>query len=768
MKESVRDRLNLGEIKILDILKEAARHILCLGLGFLTAHGSVLGQILPFGLAFAAAVPADYLAAAAFGSFIGYMFPPIDTVYFRYLAALLAIVAIKALLSIVTKLASRPILCAITAGIVTLFTGLVTTVGDTRGSVLSVCEAVLALSGAYFISKAFSLKGVKNGLKGLELACLLITVNIGLLGLMSFAPSGISVGAVFAVCFILLASRFGHPFSGAVCGVISGFAAALSGLGANMAISLSVAGLICGIFSSLGKYAQVAAFILSAVVASSVELNLADSAAVLITSLFGAALFLIIPKTVAQKAGKLLSPPTKTALENGMKKTVTMRLNFAASALADVSDTVETVAKELSRINTPDFNWVLNGIETEACSGCSLCTGCWETKKPDTVSSMLEIIKSIKEGSSLEKIIPPEDFLCRCLRPDKVKQAVFKYYSDYASRMAAESRIADVRSVVSEQFSGISSMLRDMATDLDREEAFDDRLAAKISEALKNIDIRPDECCCRVDRYGRMTVEIIVKEFTKTNFSRMKLLRQIEICCDRDFEPPIITRSGGKIFITVTEKAELSLNTGVYQIAASPSGISGDAYSTFLDSKGRAFILLSDGMGTGGRAAVDGAMASGLMTRLIKAGFGFDSSLSILNSAMLFKSTDESLATIDLSCVDLFSGRVDLLKAGAAPTIIRRNGKCGVAKSTSLPVGILREVGFDRATLKLKPGDVLVLMSDGATGEGTDWICAEIEAFRQSDPKLLAEHLAHSAKRRRTDNHNDDITVMVAIIERAV
>ena len=219
MKESVRDRLNLGEIKILDILKEAARHILCLGLGFLMAHGSVLGQILPFGLAFAAAVPADYLAAAAFGSFIGYMFPPIDTVYFRYLAALLAIVAIKALLSIVTKLASRPILCAITAGIVTLFTGLVTTVGDTRGSVLSVCEAVLALSGAYFISKAFSLKGVKNGLKGLELACLLITVNIGLLGLMSFAPSGISVGAVCAVCFILVASRFGHPVSGAFCGV---------------------------------------------------------------------------------------------------------------------------------------------------------------------------------------------------------------------------------------------------------------------------------------------------------------------------------------------------------------------------------------------------------------------------------------------------------------------------------------------------------------------------------------------------------------------
>ncbi len=57
-------------------------------------------------------------------------------------------------------------------------------------------------------------------------------------------------------------------------------------------------------------------------------------------------------------------------------------------------------------------------------------------------------------------------------------------------------------------------------------------------------------------------------------------------------------------------------------------------------------MLISDGMGCGGRAAVDGAMASNLMSKLLKAGFGIDCSLKIVNSAMLFKSTDESLATL--------------------------------------------------------------------------------------------------------------------------
>ena len=192
------------------------------------------------------------------------------------------------------------------------------------------------------------------------------------------------------------------------------------------------------------------------------------------------------------------------------------------------------------------------------------------------------------------------------------------------------------------------------------------------------------------------------------------------------------------------------------------------AYNLFQDGKGHSFVVISDGMGSGGRAAVDGAMASGLMTRLLKAGFGYDCSLSILSSAMLFKSTDESLSTVDIASLDLFSGRLDMLKAGAAPTIVRRSGKCSVARSTSLPVGILREVGFDKATIKLRAGDIILMMSDGVTSEGIDWICAEIESFDGLSAEALAEKIAYGAKRRRSDNHADDITVVAVMVEKAV
>lgn len=768
MKENVKERLNGSKADLRDLLLEVARQLLGAVFGFLTARGVLFGKIAPFGLAYIAAIPADYIAVSAFGCFWGYLITPLQSNFFRYLAALCAIVAVKAILSAFTKYAGRAFISSATSGIVTCATGVVAVVGDSEAVVYILCEAVLAFAATYFIVKTVkAAPSFRTGLQGEELACFIISVNLLLLGAMSFKIGEISVGKILCITLILLSSRYGRTAAGAVCGTVAGFMAAVSGSGASCAAALSIAGLTSGIFASWGKYAQVAVTILSSLVGSLVGSDITETVELLIVSLFGSALFLLIPKSAVAGIGKVFSPPTKTVSDTSMKKAVTMRLNFAAGALSDVSQTVETVASELSRINSPTFDGVLKGIEKDACAGCSLCVNCWEARKSDTVSAILEMIKAVRNGDSGE-ITPPDEFRGRCLRPARVSDAVTVHYGDYASRMAAESRISDVRSVVSEQFNGISNMLYDMAAELERDEAFDDRTANKISQSLKNINIPVNECSCRIDKFGRMTVEIIAATLTDVTYNKIKLLRQAEICCERDFEPPVITESGGKTYITLTERAAFTVDTGVCQIACSPSGISGDAYNTFCDGKGRCFVILSDGMGCGGRAAVDGAMASGLLARLLKAGFGYDSALSILNSAMLFKSTDESLATVDIACIDLFSGRTDMLKAGAAPTVVRRGGKCGVAQSTSLPVGILREIGFDKATVKLKSGDLLLLMSDGVNTEGTDWICAELEGFKGGSAAALAEQIAYSARRRRSDNHSDDITVIAAIVEKAV
>ena len=250
--------------------------------------------------------------------------------------------------------------------------------------------------------------------------------------------------------------------------------------------------------------------------------------------------------------------------------------------------------------------------------------------------------------------------------------------------------------------------------------------------------------------------------------NKLKVMKTANLICGRDFDTPNISEVGGEVYIFLSERANLTVEFGAEQISAGNSQMCGDNYKYFNDGKGHFLMVLSDGMGTGGRAAVDGAMACGLMTRLLKAGFGYDCSLKFLNSSMLFKSTDESLATVDVANIDLFTGQVQLFKAGAAPTVIRRSGKTGKAESTSLPAGILRDVGFDKATVNCKAGDIIVLMSDGATSDGLDWIRDEIEAWTDGTAQDLAERLCEGAKRRRTDTHEDDITVLTAILKKAV
>ena len=766
MKEAIKKGTSLKALNRTAIIREALTQILFVFFGFCSAKGVLLGRLMPFGLSFAAAVPTSYLAMTTLGCFLGFFVPAIGFGAFRYIASLFAITAIKALLGVVTKYANKPFVCAITASAFCLATGLVSNAGDTEGLFLSLSEAIFSFAGGYFISRSFKITAFnRKGLKGEELACILATFNMLLIGLISFYAGGISVGKIIGIFFILLSSRFGGSYAAVVSAAAFSVASVFAGEDPLIITIILFASLLSGGFSSHGKYFQVAAFIVSVAVSGFLIGDLTLATAFLIESSFGSAIYLLVPKSVSMRVGKLFSPPTKTLSENGMKKSVTMRLKYAAGALSDVSATVENVANELSRINSPEFAEVLDGIEKEACSGCSFCITCWEKRKSETVSAIMDIIKSMKEQSDI--LDEPFDFKGRCIKFDKVSSAVYKYYSDYTSSLAAEKRLADIRSVVSDQFAGISEMLNDLANELNNDESFDEALASKISASLKNIDIRADECGVRTDKYGRMTVEIIVKDSAGIRYNRMKILRQVEICCDRDFEPPVINNASKTAYITLTERAVYALDLGAHQIASSPSGVCGDAYSLFADGKGRIFMVLSDGMGSGGRAAVDGAMASGLMSRLLKAGFGYDCSLRLVNSAMLFKSTDESLATLDVSCVDLFSGRTDILKAGAAPTIIRRNGKSGKAQSTSLPAGILREVGFDKASVKLKSGDIVVMMSDGASGDGTEWISAELESFKGGKAQELAEFLAKSARRRRSDNHGDDITVIVGIVEKA-
>lgn len=768
MKEKVKDRIVFGRIRLSDIWQIITTNLAFAAFGFIATKGRVTGSIYPFGFSVLGGASPPYILSSLLGTVVGYLINVTQGGDFRYIAAAVGIALIRMLSHGTFKGADRPAFTAFITAVVTIATGIITVRSDYGVFLRVIAESLLASGGAYFISKATTVLNKENAsMSTEELCCLLLSVSIAFSGLFGIKAGEISLGRIIAACFIMLSCRFGGVLSGTVVGVALGFTALLCTGQSDALVVLSFGGIVAGLFSRFGKISVFLSYLCAVFVSATVIFG-ENTLLYISEASVSAGIFLLIPRTTGVKLGKYLVPMPYNDEPTGLKKSVIMRLGFAATALKDVSQTVEQVARELTKVNSPEFSDIFSKIEDETCKGCNLRRHCWETRRNDTVSAVMDMVKAVKQGEKTPEIFTDEEFRANCLRHEDFGKSVYKHYSEYAASIAAENRIDEVRGVVSDQFDGISSMLTDLSEELQNGEVYDNIAAENVISALKSIDIIADGCCCITDKYGRMNIEIRIKKSRDTVINRMEIKKAVSICCERDFDAPAVTEFGGEILVNMNERALLKIDIGAEQIAGFGHNMCGDKYRYFLDGKGRLIMVLSDGMGTGGRAAVDSAMASGLMSRLLKAGFGYDCSLRILNSSMLFKSTDESLATVDIAVIDLFTGKTELLKAGAAPTLVRRSGRTGKAQSTSLPAGILRDIAFDKAVIRLKKDDIILLMSDGAVSEGTEWICAELEAWGDGTAQELSQHIAHCAKRRRADNHEDDITVLAAIIEKAV
>ena len=769
LRELVKTTTEKEPVKKEEVVLAGVLHVSAAVAGLIASKATVSGSMIPFGLSFLAGCPQSFVPAVSIGVFIGYFLPAITGGAFRYIAALFALLAIRLLFSGYKKLGDNPLFLSGLCLLSVFFTSVVSLHNVGHGFLGILAECLLAAGGTWFCHRGW--KAAENRAAGLtadELVSLFLTLSILVLGLNGISWGGIALGSVAGFAMVLTAAKYGGILSGTVCGTALAFMMLLNGTSGEIALLYAFTGLLAGAFSGFGKHVQAVVPLALILLCAVQSRDLIAVVAAAVAATLGTALFLLLPRRAGITVSRLFSATPHLVAPTGFQRSLSLRLHSAADALSDVSETVEQVSSELSKINSPDFSGVIAAIEQDACAGCKLRLHCWEKRRDETLNALLCMTDAVKRGAVSPEDSPPEEFKGRCIRLPRMANTVYARYSDYVSRIAAENRIEEVRSVVSDQFDGLSAMLAELAEDLENDLKFDDALAEKAAAALKNLNIHTEECSCRIDRCGRASIEMKIKRDPHLVLNKLQIMKMASIACERDFDVPTVNRVGGSLVLHLTEHAALRVDVGVEQKSASASSMCGDAYQYFQDGKGHFIMILSDGMGTGGRAAVDGAMASGLMTRLLKAGFGYDSALKILNSSMLFKSTDESLATVDIASIDLFNGRIELYKAGAAPTLIRRSGRTGKAESTSLPAGILREVSFDKAALKCKVDDIVVLLSDGAVCDGTDWIKKELEDWQNGTAQELAERLCEGARRRRTDKHQDDITVMTAILKKSV
>ncbi len=204
--------------------------------------------------------------------------------------------------------------------------------------------------------------------------------------------------------------------------------------------------------------------------------------------------------------------------------------------------------------------------------------------------------------------------------------------------------------------------------------------------------------------------------------------------------------------------------------SAAKEKVSGDTAAVLPLPGGRVALVLSDGMGTGSRAAGDSAATVWFLERLLTAGFAVDVAVKTVNSLLLLKLPEESFTTVDMTVIDTAAGEAEFLKVGAAPSFVKRVREVATVKAASLPVGIMQQVEIEPVRWLLAAGDIIVMVSDGVVevpGRGLEreaWVANFLRRLPDGDPQEIAGRILREAIELSGASRRDDMTVLVAKI----
>ena len=170
-----------------------------------------------------------------------------------------------------------------------------------------------------------------------------------------------------------------------------------------------------------------------------------------------------------------------------------------------------------------------------------------------------------------------------------------------------------------------------------------------------------------------------------------------------------------------------------------------DTVYTFKDQD-YFYALLCDGMGSGREAALVSRIACQFFKHLLSCGASLETVLGTVNDFLLHQSCECS-TTLDMVRFDLLDGQCDFIKCGACPSLVLRGDNTFKISSTSLPVGATREVHYEKVTVRLRPGDKIILISDGISSqiEGSPWLSALLSGSVRPDPQGMAEDILRTA-----------------------
>lgn len=605
------------------------------------------------------------------------------------------------------------------------------------------------------------------------LVCLMVVLALAVAGFGGATIFEYSLRNIAGSVLVLLLALGGGAGLGAAAGVAVGFVSGLHDGNVPLAISLFAgAGAAGGAFKSWGKYAVILGFILGSVAINLcfTQINLLMQA--LVETVLAAALFLFIP------AGRMIllrDNAAARAADAGTGAQVdeaVAKMNRIAGMFDELAEAFGMIAAQSqAKIRDEELARVLTAVGEKVCEHCDRRARCWEQDFYRTYQAMLDMLGQA-EHMKLTVDSMPGGLRENCVRRKALTEVVNAVIEKNKAGSYWQKRMIDHRQLVTEQMKATSSIITNLVQEMSKEPLSDRELAAAFKTKAALIDCRLDqvrvtgapgtgmiEVCKQPCSGTRECVNTVLP--LAAGMLQEKMTLQAE-CGNKARQE--------KCRLNIQTARRFAVESGVARTAKESQDICGDTCAVVPLNKGRIALMLSDGMGSGAKAAGQSAMAVGFLEKLLAVGFEVDVAVRTVNSMLLLRNPEETFATIDIGIIDTYSGKAEFLKVGSAPSFVKRVREVSTITSASLPMGIVNHLEIEPVKATLVSGDVVVMVSDGiadaqqpAAGK-ENWVANFLRRTGSIDPQELADRILQEAVTLSGNTVRDDMSVVVAQI----
>lgn len=634
-------------------------------------------------------------------------------------------------------------------------------------------EGIVVFALTYIFCHSLSMESSEMRYSSESLICGIITLSLMLTGMQNMSIAGLSIKRILSILIILYLGFSEGAFVGGVAGISLGLISYISQPEMPFILSIyGLAGMLTGLFKDLGKLGSSLGFLLGNWIISFYINGFGTS----FIKPWELGLAIILFFLLYNVLNNYFSGYMEVALGRMKEKSYSQRkdeitinrLKEISKVFGELSATFKSAAKYEKKFDAEKIYKLIDDIANSLCANCGMRKFCWEEDFHTTYNLIYNTISLMEENKCITEDNLPPSIKDYCINKDKVIEIMRNHFNIFETNAMWEKKLLENRQLVSEQLKEVGNIIEKTIKDIYTKPIFKDDMEEEIYANLKNkkIDVK-NVVVVELDE-NKLEIYIDVDKAYKEKNSQENIERIVTDTIGTPLKVDFVLdrpKNEGKRFKLIRSNRYSAL-TEVATRANDYNNISGDNY-TFGEGDNNYFVALSDGMGTGKRAKDESNTAIELLESFLEAKFDKELTLKTINSILMLKSNDEIFTTFDISLLDLYSGKLQVIKMGAPATFIKRKNEVKIINSQSLPVGILKDVDFNIYEEYLEDGDIIIMMSDGVLEANRNienvekWMKDIIKSINSINPKVIADTILEVAKNISKNQIRDDMTVLV-------